>query len=484
MSEEILINFTPQETRVAVMHQGVVQELHIERSASRGFVGNIYVGRIVRILPGMQSAFIDIGLGRTAFLHVADIREPRPSDEPLRPIERLLFEGQSILVQVIKDPMGSKGARLSTQVSIAGRMLVYLPQDKHIGISQRIERESEREALREKLGRLVPGDEVGGFIVRTMAESASEAELAKDIEYLRKLWRDILTQSTTAAPPSLLYQELSLAQRVLRDFVNPETARIVIDSRENFQRLTNFAAEYTPTVAPLLEHYVGERPLFDLHGVEDELQKALARRVDLKSGGYLIIDQTEAMTTIDVNTGGFVGVRNFDDTIFKTNLEAAQTIARQLRLRNLGGIIIIDFIDMENEEHRTAVLSEFNKALARDHTRLTVNGFTALGLVEMTRKRTRESLGRLMNEPCFYCDGTGNLQSKQTVAYEILRQIKRERTTLRGYSVTVNAHPAIVDLMKNEERTAVQEAERRYQRRIDLVPRKEYHLEQFDLVGK
>ncbi|MCM8627677.1 ribonuclease E/G, partial [Accumulibacter sp.] len=302
MSEEILINFTPQETRVAVIHQGVVQELHIERSASRGFVGNVYVGRIVRILPGMQSAFIDIGLGRTAFLHVADIREPRPSDEPVRPIERLLAEGQSILVQVIKDPMGSKGARLSTQVSVAGRMLVYLPQDKHIGISQRIERESEREALREKLGRLVPADECGGFIVRTMAETASEAELAKDVEYLRKLWHDIRQQATTAAPPALLYQELSLAQRVLRDFVNPETARIVIDSRENFQRLTAFAAEYTPTVAPLLEHYVGERPLFDLYSVEDELQKALARRVDLKSGGYLIIDQTEAMTTIDVNT--------------------------------------------------------------------------------------------------------------------------------------------------------------------------------------
>jgi ribonuclease G len=482
MSEEILINFTPQETRVAVMHQGVVQELHIERSASRGFVGNIYVGRIVRILPGMQSAFIEIGLGRTAFLHVADIREPRPSDEPLRPIERLLFEGQSILVQVIKDPMGSKGARLSTQVSIAGRMLVYLPQDKHIGISQRIERESEREALREKLGRLVPGEETGGFIVRTMAENATEVELAKDIEYLRKLWRDIRSQSTTAAPPALLYQELSLAQRVLRDFVNPETARIVIDSRENFQRLTTFAAEYTPTVAPLLEHYTGERPLFDLYGVEDELQKALARRVDLKSGGYLIIDQTEAMTTIDVNTGGFVGVRNFDDTIFKTNLEAAQTIARQLRLRNLGGIIIIDFIDMENEEHRTAVLSEFNKALARDHTRLTVNGFTALGLVEMTRKRTRESLAHVLCEECPTCGGRGEVKTARTVCYEILRELLREARQFSAREYRVLGNQAVIDRFLDEESQGLAMLSDFIGKPISLQAEPSYAQEQYDIV--
>src|SRR5574343_289123 len=375
MTEEILINFTPQETRVAVMQQGVVQELHIERTASRGLVGNVYLGRICRILPGMQSAFIDVGLERTAFLHVADIWQPRETATE-RPIEKILHDGQSILVQVVKDPIGTKGARLSTQVSIAGRMLVYLPQEKHIGISQRIESESEREVLREKITRLVPAEEPGGFIVRTMAESASDEEFATDIAYLRKTWADIRDKARTSAPPTLLYQELSLGQRVLRDFVNPGTTRIVIDSRENFVKLNGFAEEYTPAVLPLLEHYTGQRPLFDLHGVEDEIQKALPRRVDLKSGGYLIIDQTEAMTTIDVNTGGFVGVRNFDDTIFKTNLEAAVTIARQLRLRNLGGIIIVDFIDMENEEHKKAVLDEFNRALAYDHTRLTVNGFT------------------------------------------------------------------------------------------------------------
>ena len=482
MPEEILINFTPQETRVAVMHQGAAQELHIERNASRGLVGNVYIGRICRILPGMQSAFIDVGLERTAFLHVADIWETRQAGEPARPIERMLFEGQSILVQVIKDPIGTKGARLSTQISVAGRMLVYLPQEKHIGISQRIENEAERESLREKLGRLVPADEPGGFIVRTMAENATEAELANDIEYLRKIWRDIQVQAKTAAPPALLYQELSLAQRVLRDFVNPETARIVIDSRENFQKLTGFAAEYTPTVAPLLFHYTGERPLFDLHGVEDEIQRALARRVELKSGGYLIIDQTEAMTTIDVNTGGFVGVRNFDDTIFKTNLEAAQTIARQLRLRNLGGIIIVDFIDMENEDHKSAVLAEFNKALARDHTRLTVNGFTALGLVEMTRKRTRESLAHVLCEECPTCGGRGEVKTARTVCYEILRELLREARQFNAREYRVLGCPSVIDLFLDEESQNLAMLSDFIGKPISLQAEPSYAQEQYDIV--
>jgi len=482
MPEEILINFTPQETRVAVMHQGAAQELHIERNASRGLVGNVYIGRICRILPGMQSAFIDVGLERTAFLHVADIWETRQSGEPPRPIERMLFEGQSILVQVIKDPIGTKGARLSTQISVAGRMLVYLPQEKHIGISQRIESEAERESLREKLGRLVPADEPGGFIVRTMAENATDGELANDIEYLRKIWRDIQVQAKTAAPPALLYQELSLAQRVLRDFVNPETARIVIDSRENFQKLTTFAAEYTPTVAPLLFHYTGERPLFDLHGVEDEIQRALARRVELKSGGYLIIDQTEAMTTIDVNTGGFVGVRNFDDTIFKTNLEAAQTIARQLRLRNLGGIIIVDFIDMENEDHKSAVLAEFNKALARDHTRLTVNGFTALGLVEMTRKRTRESLAHVLCEECPTCGGRGEVKTARTVCYEILRELLREARQFNAREYRVLGCPSVIDLFLDEESQNLAMLSDFIGKPISLQAEPSYAQEQYDIV--
>ena len=482
MPEDILINFTPQETRVAVMYQGVVQELHIERTTSRGLVGNVYIGRVVRILPGMQSAFINVGLERTAFLHVADIWEPRHNGEPVRPIERILHEGQSVVVQVIKDPIGTKGARLSTQVSIAGRMLVYLPQEKHIGISQRIESESEREALREKIGRLLPADEQGGFIVRTMAEGATEEELANDITYLRKIWRDIAEQSKKQAPPALLYEELLLGQRVLRDFVNPGTDSIVIDSRENFQKLTAFAAEYTPTVAPLLTHYVGERPLFELNGIEDEIQRALARRVELKSGGYLIIDQTEAMTTVDVNTGGFVGVRNFDDTIFKTNLEAAQTIARQLRLRNLGGIIITDFIDMDSEEHRQAVLDEFNKALSRDHTRLTVNGFTALGLVEMTRKRTRESLAHVLCEECPTCGGRGEVKTARTVCYEILRELLREARLFNAREFRVLGSVSVIDIFLDEESQGLAMLSDFIGKPISVQAETSYSQEQYDIV--
>lgn len=482
MTEDILINFAPQETRVAVMYQGAVQELHIERTASRGLVGNIYVGRVVRILPGMQSAFINIGLERTAFLHVADIWEPRNAGAAVRPIERVLFEGQNILVQVIKDPIGTKGARLSTQISIAGRMLVYLPQEKHIGISQRIESEAEREALREKISQLIPQDEQGGFIVRTMAEGATEEALVSDICYLRKLWSDIQVQSKTQAPPSMLYQELSLGLRVLRDFVNPETQSIIIDSRENFQKLSTFADEYTPAVVPLLNHYQGERPLFDLHGVEDEIQKALARRVELKSGGYLIIDQTEAMTTVDVNTGGFVGVRSFDDTIFKTNLEAAQTIARQLRLRNLGGIIITDFIDMESEEHRQAVLAEFNKALARDHTRLTVNGFTALGLVEMTRKRTRESLAHILCEECPICGGRGEVKTARTVCYEILRELLREARQFNAREFRVLGSVSVIDIFLDEESQGLAMLSDFIGKPISVQAEPSYAQEQYDIV--
>ena len=481
MSEEILINVTPQETRVSVMHQGAAQELHIERTASRGLVGNIYLGRVSRVLPGMQSAFIDVGLERTAFLHVADIWMPRHEGDN-KPIEKLLTEGQRLVVQVVKDPIGTKGARLSTQVSIAGRMLVYLPQEKHIGISQRIGDEREREHLRERLTQLVPADEKGGFIVRTMAENASDAELSTDIEYLRKLWSDIHEASRSASAPSILYQELNLAQRVLRDFVSPDTTRIQIDSRENYQKLTGFAEIYMPRVLPLVEHYTGERPLFDLFGVEQEIEKALARRVDLKSGGYLIIDQTEAMTTIDVNTGGFVGVRNFDDTIFKTNLEAAQTIARQLRLRNLGGIIIIDFIDMDSDEHRQAVLGELNKALARDHTRITVNGFTALGLVEMTRKRTRESLAHVLCEPCPTCQARGEVKTARTICYEILRELLREARQFNAREYRILAATSVVDLFHDEESQSLAMLSDFIGKAISLQAESSYNQEQYDIV--
>jgi ribonuclease G len=486
MNEEFLINFTPQETRVALLQQGIVQELHIERTNGRGIVGNIYLGRVVRVLPGMQSAFIDIGLERTAFLHVGDIWSEKSGngnghDGP-RPIERILGEGQQLTVQVLKDPIGTKGARLSTQISIAGRLLVYLPQEKHIGISQRIEDDAAREQLRERIHGLLPTDEEGGYIARTMAESASEAELASDIAYLRRLWAEIRERSLGALAPVMLHHDLNLAQRVLRDLVTRDTSRVAIDSRENFMKLSSFAEEYMPQLAPLLVHYKGERPLFDLNGVEDEIQRALARRVDLKSGGYLIMDQTEAMTTIDVNTGGFVGVRNFDDTIFKTNLEAAQTIARQLRLRNLGGIIIVDFIDMESAEHRNAVLAEFNKALARDHTRITVNGFTQLGLVEMTRKRTRESLAHVLCEPCPTCGGRGEIKTARTMAYEILRELLREARQFDAREFRLLASPEVIDLFLDEESQAMAMLSDFIGKPVSLHAEPGYTQEQFDIV--
>ncbi len=482
MSEEILINVTPQETRVAVIQQGVVQEVQIERTSARGWVGNIYMGRVVRVLPGMQSAFVDIGGARAAFLHVADLWGHRQDGAEAKPIERLLSEGQNLMVQVIKDPIGTKGARLSTQISLAGRLLVYLPQESHIGISQRIEDEEERLHLRDKLQQLLPPEVTGGFIIRTMAEAASDRELTTDIEYLRKLWGDIKEKAKSAAPAAALYQDLNLGLRVARDFVNDDTTRILIDSRETFQKVQGFAQEFTPNVAPRLEHYSGERPLFDLYGVEDEIEKALARRVDLKSGGYLIIDQTEALTTVDVNTGGFVGGRSFDDTIFKTNLEAAQVAARQLRLRNLGGIIIVDFIDMDNEEHKNAVLNEFRKALARDRTRMTVNGFTQLGLVEMTRKRTRESLAHVLCEPCPVCEGRGELKTAQTVCYQILRELLREARQFDAREFRILASQFVIDMFLDEESQSLAMLSDFIGKPVSLQVESQYNQEQFDIV--
>ena len=365
---------------------------------------------------------------------------------------------------------------------MAGRFLVYLPQESHIGISQRIEDETERQLLLDKLRKIMPPEEKGGFIIRTMAETATDAELLNDIQYLRKLWQDLRTKSLSAPAPSLLHQDLSLAQRVLRDFVNENIDRILIDSRENFLKLQEFARDYTPTVLARLDHYTGERPLFDLYNVEDEIEKALARRVELKSGGYLIIDQTEAMTTVDVNTGGFVGVRNFDDTIFKTNLEAAQVIARQLRLRNLGGIIIVDFIDMENEEHRNAVLAEFNKALARDRTRMTVSGFTQLGLVEMTRKRTRESLAHVLCEACPTCGGRGEVKAARTVCYEILREILRESRQFSAREFRILAAQAVIDLFLEDESQSLAMLEDFIGKPVSIQAESSYSQEQYDIV--
>ncbi|HYF59024.1 MAG TPA: ribonuclease G [Burkholderiaceae bacterium] len=481
MTEDILVNVTPFEARVALIQQGAVQELHLERTATRGLVGNIYLGKVSRVLPGMQSAFIDIGLERAAFLHVADLWQSRGNGAPV-PIEKLLYESQPLLVQVIKDPIGTKGARLSTQISIAGRLLVYLPQDPHIGVSQRIGSETERAQLREKIQRLMPADEKGGVIVRTMAEEAPDEALLADIEYLRKRWRQILDGSKASSAPALLYQELGLTQRVLRDIASEATAGIVVDAPAAFDELHEFAKVYMPSLLPKLRRYGGERPLFDLHGVEEELERALARRVDLKSGGYLIIDQTEAMTTIDVNTGGYVGGRNFDDTIFRTNLEAAHAIARQLRVRNLGGIIIIDFIDMTSAEHRDAVLLELRRALARDRTKSSVNGFTSLGLVEMTRKRTRESLAHVLCEPCATCGGKGELRTARTVCYGIMREIQREARQFNPREFRILASQSVVDLFLEEESQHLASIGDAIGKPISLQVESLYSQEQYDII--
>ncbi len=481
MSEEILINVTPQETRVAVTYLGAVQELHIERANQRGLVGNTYLGRVSRVLPGMQSAFIDIGIERAAFLHVGDIWDARDGDT-LQPIERVLHEGQNILVQVIKDPISTKGARLSTQISMAGRFLVYLPQETRIGISQKIEDEAERELLRSRLQGLLPQDEHGGFIIRTMANIAEDCELAADVEYLRTLWEAIKNRADTSEGPTLIYQELDLAHRVLRDFANDQTDRILIDSRETYQRMMSFAEDFTHNLVKKINLYVAERPLFDLYGVDDEIEKALSRRVDLKSGGYLIIDQTEALTTIDVNTGGYTSGRTFDETIFKTNLEASQVIARQLRLRNLGGIIIVDYIDMDVAVHKEAVLNELTKGIASDRTRITVNGFTSLGLVEMTRKRTRESLARQICEPCPTCQGRGQIKTAQSVCYEILRNLMREARQFDAREFRILAAPTVIDLFLDEESQNLAQLSDFIGKPVSLQVESLFTQEQYDII--
>ncbi len=493
--QEILVNWSPQESRVAVIEHGAVQELHVERTLERGLVGNVYLGKVVRVLPGMQSAFIDIGLDRAAFLHVADLithiasrhadSDPAVAESPAvpaaaRPIEKQLFEGQSLMVQVLKDAIGTKGARLTGQISIAGRLLVFLPQDNHIGVSQKIPHR-QRDELRQRLLALNAGL-AGGFILRTNAEDASDAELFDDITYLRKTWARIKEAALRLPAASLLHRDLDLLQRVLRDVAAENTQNIRIDSREQFGKLCVFAAEFMPGILPKIAHYTGERPIFDLFNVDEEIARALGRRVELKSGGYLIIDQTEALTTVDVNTGGFVGVRNFDDTIFKTNLEASQSIARQLRLRNLGGIVIVDFIDMSKETHQAQVLAEFQKQLTRDRIKTSVNGFSSLGLLEMTRKRTRESLAHQLCEPCSACAGKGTVKTTRSVSYDILREILREARQFNPREFRVIASPKVVEFFLDEESQHLASLSEFIGKPISLQAESAMAQEQYDIV--
>ncbi|MFA7095243.1 MAG: ribonuclease G [Gammaproteobacteria bacterium] len=489
MSEEILMNVTPRETRVAVVENGVLQEVFIERARRCGLVGNIYKGRVSRVLPGMQAAFVDIGLDRAAFLHASDIAtlhvDGRPVEkrktEPV--ITELVREGQEILVQVIKDPLGSKGARLTTYITIPSRYLVLMPDNDNIGVSQKIEDEAERQRLKDIVAALVA--EVGGeygYIVRTAAEGVTAEALHADMLFLDKLWASIRERANAVGVGNIVHEDLPLVLRTLRDFVGADVEKVRVDSRETYQKLLRFAQKFIPEMAPRIEYYPGGRPIFDLYGVEDEIQKALERKVQLKSGGYLIIDQTEAMTTIDVNTGAYVGHRNLEETIFKTNLEAAQAIARQLRLRNLGGIIIIDFIDMSKEEHKHQVLKALEKSLEKDHAKSTISQVSALGLVEMTRKRTRESLEHVLCAPCPTCGGRGSLKTPETVCYEIFREILREARQFEAQKLLVLASQEVVDLLLDEESTSLAELEEFIGKHIKFQVETQYTQEQYDVV--
>lgn len=480
MSEEILINFTPQETRVAIVQHGEVQELLVERTQNRGILGNIYLGKVIRVLPGMQSAFVDIGLDKSAFIHVADIYNN--ADQP---IEKMIFDGQTILVQVLKDPLGTKGARLTTHISIAGRNLVYLPLDDkngQIGISQRITEESDRENLKQRVRQIVPEDLKGCLIVRTSAEEASDEDLAQDFNYLVLTWASVHEQTKTKPTPSKLFEELNLIERVMRDIAEEATDLIRIDSSENFTKLQKFASTYMPKLVDKIQLYRGERPLFDLFDIENEINLALNRRVNLKSGGYLMIDQTESMTTVDVNTGSYIGAKTFVDTIYKTNLEAAKAISRQLRLRNLGGIIIVDFIDMHMSEHQTAVLAELRKSLVLDRMKTTVHPFSNLGLVEMTRKRTRESIAHQLCESCPICDGKGEIKTAQTVCYEILREIVREHRQFNPKEFRIVASPDVIDLFLEEQSQYLAELSEFIGKPIRLRAEVGFSQEHYDIV--
>ncbi|MBV0933060.1 ribonuclease G [Marinobacterium weihaiense] len=487
MGEEILINFTPMETRVAVIENGMPQEIYVERAKRRGIVGNIYQGKVVRVLPGMQAAFVDIGLERAAFIHVDEVVDQSLSSEQRNAtsIAQVLREGQSLLVQVTKDPIGTKGARLTTHISIPSRYLVLMPGSTHIGVSQRIEDPQERDRLRSQMLELMQDESSTaewGVILRTVAEGISEVELASDLQFLRRLWESIRQKIKQVKAPAIVYEDLPLNMRALRDMAHAGVERIRIDSRETFQRAQSFVKALVPEIESKLEYYPGERPIFDMFNVEEEMQKALGRKVELKSGGYLIFDQTEAMTTVDVNTGAFVGHRNLEETIFKTNLEAATAIGRQLRLRNLGGIIIIDFIDMEDADHQRQVLRTLERVLEKDHAKCKVTGVSELGLVEMTRKRTRESLEQVLCEPCNHCQGRGSLKTPETVCYEIFREILRQHRAYDTETYLVLAAQSVVDHLLDEASDYVAELEDFINKTVRFQVEPLYTPEQFDVV--
>lgn len=510
MGAELVINAASHETRIALIENGTIAELYIERSREKGIVGNIYKGRVIRVLPGMQAAFVDIGLEKAAFLYVADVfdaieeyeslldagskkEDDEPAEDreeqedqdrhdfrPLHPIEDLLQEGQELLVQISKEPLGTKGARITSHISLPGRHLVYMPTVDHIGISRRIEDEEERERLREIVERLKkPGS---GYIVRTVSEGKSEEDLIADMQYLTTLWEEISRRQAKAAVPSLLHSDLDVVQKVVRDIVSEQVDKITVDSQVDYDRIVNFISTFAPKMKYTIELYDEEEPIFDYYGLEVEISRALGRKVWLKSGGYIIIEQTEALSAVDVNTGRFVGKHNLEDTILKTNLEAVKEIAYQLRLRNIGGIIIIDFIDMEKEVNREKVYGALEEALKADKSKTNILKISELGLVEMTRKRVRENISRMMCEPCSYCEGRGYIKSKITVCHEIFRELRREMLDIRGTKATVTVNPQVADLLYDEERRGLEELEKRFKKRITVRAKPGFHQEQFEIV--
>jgi ribonuclease G len=485
LKEEILINVTPSEVRAALLENGVLQEVYVERTARRGLISNIYKGRVLRVLPGMQAAFIDIGLDRTAFLHASDIAKngvPENGDD-VPNIRDLVREGDEIMVQVVKDPLGNKGARLTTYITLPSRHLVLLPRSDSVGVSARIEGEDERERLRGLVEGLLAENKLGcGAIVRTVAEGVECDAIAADLRYLIRLWGVVQERCSKRSVKTLVHEDLSLPLRVLRDMVTGDVERVLVDSKSDFEAMQEFADTYLPDAALAIELYQRRRPIFDLHGIEDEIRKSLDRNIPLKSGGYLIFDQTEAMTTIDVNTGGYVGHRNLEETIYRTNLEAAVAIARQLRLRNLGGIIIIDFIDMEEADHRDNVLQVLEQALSRDHARHQITPVSPLGLVEMTRKRTRESLQHVLCEDCPSCEGRGFVMTAETVCFEIFREIIRQSRQFEFDEVIVLANEGVIELLLDEQARSLAELAEQTGKSIRLQTEALYLQDQFDVV--
>lgn len=491
LNEELLINVTPRETRVALVENGLLQEVLIERSSKRGVLGNIYKGRVQRVMPGMQAAFVDIGLERTAFLHANDIAQFNATqidsesalaeNNPQPLITSLVHEGQEIVVQVIKDPIGSKGARLTTEISIPSRYLVLLHDSHFVGVSSRIEDEAERQRLKQLLQTHADHSNYG-YIVRTNAEGVDASFIEQDVAYLNRAIAVFKQRKSTMKVGECLYDDLSLPMRAVRDMLHANVANVLIDSRETFDKVLLFAQQLMPDLAERIQYYSGTRPIFDSFSIEDEISRALNKDVPLKSGGYLVFDQTEAMTSVDINTGSFLGQKNLEETAYRTNLEAAQAVARQLRLRNLGGIIIIDFIDMQDDEHKRQVLRTLEKGLANDNVKTKVYDFSPLGLVEMTRKRTIESLQRQLCEPCPTCMGRGYLKTPETVIYEIFREVTRAVRQFEAIKVMVMASPQVVAKITEEESTAVAELEEFIKKEIRFQADDQYAQDQFDVV--